>query len=322
MAADGVGSLAGKTRFRIGALVITTIRAALVLVAALVWLRGWPVAAECLSPEGKVIDLAFLNCVKAGNNYLGSFDRQAIDQLRGRWDVDCVKKTNPTDLIPEDEKNKLLAVRRIGHAYHIYLHYLLDDSYYAWVVSFVDKDTVRTEYKGRMRGGKVEEWVIDGRNTKTGEPVRLLSRCSRVLWCSVTDGASTNMEDDAGSVQPYFSRGDQWPLVLDLAAGTANVPYRQNRAGKMASVNEQYALNTTDTLYTLKSVDSAFGMLNNGLFVVDGITIEVNRQKGAFSKILKILDRNVSQGSYQFFTEAGQCRRAEWSVITPPHQKF
>lgn len=298
------------------------IKTALVVVAVLVWLVGRPAAAECVSPEGKVIDLSFLNCVKTGSNYLGSLDHGAIDVLRGRWDVDCGKKVNPTDLIPEDENNKLLAVRKVGKAYHIYLHYMLDDAYYAWVVSFIDADTVRTQYKGRTQNGKIEEWVINGVNTKTGEPVKALSRCNRVLWCSVTDGASNGMEDISGTVQPYFSRGDQWPLVLDLAAGTASVPYKKNQMGLLASVNEQYTMTVTDILYTLKSVDSSFGMLSNGVFVVDGITMELNRQRGAFTKIIRLLDRNVSQGTYQFYTEAGACRRADHSVITPVRPKF
>ncbi len=298
------------------------IKTTLVVAAALVWLSGGLAVAECVSPEGKVVDLGFLNCVRNGNNYLGSFDHTALDLLRGKWDVDCSKKVSPTDLIPDDESNKLLAVKQIGKAYHIYLHYLPADAYYAWVVSFVDKDTVRTQYKGRTQGGKIEEWVVNGINTKTGEPVKALSRCNRVLWCSVTDGASTAMADDVGTVQPYFSRGDQWPMVLDLAAGTASIPYRKSRSGTTASVNEQYSLVTTDVLYTLKSIESSFGLLSNGLFQIDAISIELNRQKGDFTKILRVMDRNVSQGTYQFFTEAGECRRADRSVITPARQKF
>jgi hypothetical protein len=296
------------------------IRATLAIVGVICW-AGTAVA-ECVSPEGRVIDLGFLNCVRNGNNYLGGLEQTAIEQLKGKWDADCSKKVNPTELIPDDENNKILTVRKIGEAYHIYLHYLPVDAYYAWVVSFSDKDTVRTQYKGRTQGGKIEEWVINGINTKTGEPVKPLFRCNRTLWCSVTDESSTNMEDNAGSIQPYFSRGDQWPLILDLAAGTASVPYRKNRSGLTASVNEQYSIAANDSLYTMKSMDSAFGMLNNGVFQVDAISIELDRMKGTFSKTLRIMDRNVSQGTYQFFTEAGQCRRVEPSVVMPTGQKF
>lgn len=81
-------------------------------------------------------------------------------------------------------------------------------------------------------------------------------------------------------------------------------------------------MTTTDVLYTLKSMDLSFGMLSNGVFQVDAISIELNRQKGAFTKILRVMDRNVSQGTYQFFTEAGQCRRVEPAVVAPSGQKF
>lgn len=215
-----------------------------------------------------------------------------------------------------------MMVTRDGANYHIYLHYLPDNSYYARVVTFIDKDTIRNQYLARTVDGRIEEWVINGIDTRTGSSVELLSRCDRVLLCSVTDGSSTNMEDVAGTIQPYFSKGDIWPLSLDLAAGTASVPYRKIRGGISVSVNEQYTITTSDIFYTLRSNSSAFGLMNNGLFQVDTISIEINRQNGSFAKILKILDRNANRDTYQYFTENGQCRRSEQAIITPVQHRF
>ena len=263
--------------------------------------------AECISRDGKVSDYVFLKCVNQGGTYKGSTDYEAFKRFFGRWDVDCQEHVWPTQLAPNDDNNEIIELKRVGNRYHINLHYKPDNSYYNWVVFFVDFYTAATYYKARSQDGKITEWVVDGIDRRTRLPAKNLTRCNQTYLCFVSSMGGETVRVDKYGLTSYFSAGDSWPVSIDLENRSAIVSSRTDARGNTVSITEQYVTNTTPENFSLKSTGNLFGLPLLGPLSLDSTAIEIDRKNNEFHRMQRVKDTNSGSPTYKDYNEYGKC---------------